>query len=304
MLDHVFEAKNLTKRYGSYLALDNVSLAIRSGEIYGLVGENGAGKTTLMKVIGSLVSPCSGSVFLFGGADRRKEKRRQVGYLIEMPALYHEMSARDNLEFFCRVLDISDKRAIDNVLREVDLVDTGAKKAGDFSFGMRQRLGLAVALLNDPVFLVLDEPINGLDPSGIAAFREIITRRVREKGAAVLISSHILSELELLATRFGFIHKGRLLKEISAQELTVSDEKHICIQVSNPVLAAELLQNAFRIQAAIREDRGEICVSSKEISIEDTISTLIGGNIQILNVSVTSPSLEDYYFNIIRGNVE
>lgn len=303
MVKTIFDAKNLTKQYGDSFALQKVNMSIHAGEIYGLVGENGAGKTTLMRIIGNLVRPNNGSISLFGETESQKikEKRKHIGFLIEMPALYTDMSATDNLEFHCRLLDISDKGAIERVLREVDLENTGAKKVGHFSMGMRQRLALAITLLNDPMFLVLDEPINGLDPSGIARVREILTRLAREKGVAVLISSHILSELQLLATRFGFIHKGRMLQEITSDELSVSDDKQICIQTSNPTMAAELLRDAFHVQVTINDENGEIRVSNEQVTLEGAMSVLINRNIQILNVSVTSTSLENYYINLIRG---
>ena len=306
MVTSIFEAKNLTKQYGTSFALEGVNMTIHSGEIYGLIGENGAGKTTLMKIIGDLARPSNGHITLFGEkeASKIKELRKKIGYLIEMPALYPELNARDNLEFYRRMFNIDDKNIISKVLREVSLEDTGDKKVENFSLGMRQRLGLAIAMINDPMFLVLDEPNNGLDPSGIAQVRDILKKLAKEKGVAILISSHVLSELQLLANKFGFIHKGRMLKEISSQELVESDEKNLCIKTSNATIASEVLKNAFNMEAIRDDESGEIRVSKGEITLEEIISVLIKNNLQILNVSITSQSLENYYMNLIRGEKE
>ncbi|WP_058302941.1 ABC transporter ATP-binding protein [Gorillibacterium timonense] len=298
----VLKATNLTKQYGTSYALDNVSLSIHAGEIYGLIGENGAGKTTLMRIIGNLARPNRGSLALFGETEPHQlnERRKRIGFMIETPALYAEMSARNNLEFYRRLYQLTDTTAIDRALREVNLEETGGKKVGDFSLGMRQRLALAVALLHDPAFLVLDEPINGLDPSGIADVRELLTRLAKEKRVAILISSHFLSELQLLATRFGFIHKGRMLREMTSDELTLSDERYICIRTSQPAEAAKLLQDKFLVSVIVREDTGELRVPADPVSIEQAMATLLHHGIPIDHVAVTSPSLETYYRNLIK----
>lgn len=305
LVTSIFEAKNLTKKYGDSYALENVSMEICAGEIYGLVGENGAGKTTLMRIIGNLVHPNSGSISLFGETESQKlkERRKHIGFLIETPALYSDLSAKDNLEFYCRLFDITNKAVIERVLHDVNLEDTGNKKVADFSLGMRQRLALAITLINEPEFLVLDEPINGLDPSGITGIREILTRLTKEKRIAVLISSHYLSELQLLATRFGFIHKGCMLQEITSHELTNSEEKQINIQTSNPNVAATLLREAFHVPVIIQDESGEIQVPYEQVTIEEVMSVLINNNIQILNVCISSPSLENYYMKLIKGEV-
>lgn len=299
---NIFEAENVTKKYGDFYALERVSMSINSGDVYGLVGENGAGKTTLMKIIGNLVHPDYGSITLFGERESKKirARRKRVGFLIEAPGFYTEMNAKDNLEFYRRLFNIEDNRVIERVLHQVGLQDTGNKKVRDFSLGMRQRLAIAITLINNPEFLVLDEPINGLDPAGIAEVREILTSLAKEKGIAVLISSHFLSELQLLATRFGFIHKGRLLQEITSNELIVSDAKYLCIETSNPKLTAQLLQDALHIKVIMKDETSEICLPMEQVTIEVVMSLLINNNIEILNVAVTSPSLENYYMNLIR----
>lgn len=297
----VFEAKNLTKQYGNSFALENVNMTICSGEIYGLIGENGAGKTTLMSIIGNLAKPTSGTISLFGETKGAKLNavRKDIGYLIEMPALYPDLSAKDNLEFYCRMFDVTNNNAIQQVLQEVSLANTSDKKVGDFSLGMRQRLGLAIALINNPKFLVLDEPINGLDPSGIAEIREVLKKLSQERNVAILISSHILSELQLLATKFGFIHKGRMLKEISAAELAEAEEKYIIIQLANPQEAARLLQEAYSINISCDDQKGEIYIPIEQIPLDEIISFLVNHDIKIKNVAASSSNLENYYMNLI-----
>lgn len=306
MATNIFEAQNITKRYGDFYALENVSLSINSGDIYGLVGENGAGKTTLMKIIGNLIHPNSGSITLFGERENRRKKtlRKDIGFLIEAPGFYTDMSAYNNLEFYRRLFNISDFSVIERVLCLVGLQDTGNKKVADFSLGMQQRLAIAITLINDPKFLVLDEPINGLDPSGITEVRELLTTLAKEKEIAVLITSHFLSELQLLATRFGFIHKGRLLQEITSDQLIVSDVKYLCIETTNPKFSMQLLQDTLHINVIKKEDTKEISIPIEHITIEAIMSLLIHNNIEILNIKVTSPSLENYYMNLIRRNVK
>lgn len=303
MVENIITATNLTKQYGGYFALERVNMTIRSGEIYGLIGENGAGKTTLMRIIGNLARPSSGSISLFGKTDavNMNKARKQIGFLIEMPALYPDLSAKDNLKFYCSLFNITEKSVINKVLKEVSLQDTGDKKVVNFSMGMRQRLGLAIALINDPKFLVLDEPMNGLDPSGIVQIREILINLAKEKGVAILISSHILSELQLMATRLGFIHKGRMLQEIYANKLTESDERYICLKTSHPSRTAQILKDSFHIDIISSGENEEILIPNEQIALEEIISELISHNLQILSVSIASPTLENYYMNLIRG---
>lgn len=217
----IFETSGLAKRYGATYALQDIDMKIAEGDIYGFIGENGAGKTTLMRIIAGLVQPSRGEIKLFGRSDHRGLHlvRRQIGYLIEGPALYPHLSAKENLIFYCRAFGIEDESRIEEVLHTVSLAGSGKKKVSHYSLGMRQRLGIAVSLLNHPKLLVLDEPLNGLDPAGIVEMREILERLVNDKGVTILISSHILSELQLIATKFGFLHQGRLIQEISAELL-------------------------------------------------------------------------------------
>ncbi|MDQ0086821.1 ABC-2 type transport system ATP-binding protein [Paenibacillus anaericanus] len=301
----IFEAKGLTKRYGSSLALQDINMTIDPGDIYGFVGENGAGKTTLMKVIGGLVHPTDGKISLFGKSDKKdlNYARRQVGFLIEMPALYPHLNAEENLMFYCRTYGIKDDHRIRivDVLQAVSLSDAGSKKTSDYSLGMRQRLGLAIALLNNPKFLVLDEPINGLDPSGIVEVRKILEHLVKERGVTILISSHILNELQLLATKFGFIHHGRLIKEISAADLLKSAETRICIQTPNPALAAQILKYELQLESIVITEAGEIQIPKENTDLEKLMSILLQKGIQMEGINVSTPNLENYYMDLIGG---
>ncbi|QUH28449.1 ABC transporter ATP-binding protein [Vallitalea guaymasensis] len=304
MYNDIFQAINLSKNYGNISVLKEVNMTIHQGEIYGLIGENGAGKTTLMKIIGNLVRPTRGSISLFGQTDidLMNQERKKIGYLIEIPALYSELSARDNLEFYCRIMNITDKKTINEVLHIVSLEDIENKKVGEFSLGMRQRLGLAIALINNPEFLVLDEPINGLDAVGISQIREILIKLAKENDVAVLISSHILSELQLLATKYGFIHKGRMLQEISAEDLIETEGKYISIVPSNHLLAKQILKDNFNIKVIDGDKNGEIRIPNGAFTLEEIISVLIRSKVEILSVSTHYTTLEDYFLNLIEGD--
>ena len=221
-MDYVLQTKELTKKYRNFQALQGINMNVPKGSIYGLVGRNGAGKTTLIRLICGLQKPTKGSYSLYGIKDTDRKivlSRRRMGAVVESPAIYMDMTAEDNLKQQCLILGIPTYDSIPELLELVGLQNTGNKKAGNFSLGMKQRLGIAVALVGNPDFLVLDEPINGLDPQGIIEIRELILKLNREYQITVLISSHILDELARLATHYGFVDDGRIVKEISAQEL-------------------------------------------------------------------------------------
>lgn len=214
----VLRTNHLTKQYRHRPAVQNLSMTIHEGDIYGFIGKNGAGKTTLIRMITGLAAPSDGTILLFGSSDLKKA-RRQIGTVIESPAIYPGMTARENLIVQYRLLGIRDESQADAILTLVGLADTGNKKAKNFSLGMRQRLAIALALVGNPRFLVLDEPTNGLDPEGIKEIRELILRLNRDRKITVLISSHILGELSKFATRYGIIHQGRLIDEFTEEQL-------------------------------------------------------------------------------------
>jgi len=225
MNEAVLKISGVTKKYRGNVAVDNISMTINKGDIYGLIGRNGAGKTTLMRMVASLTSADRGEIELLGekSASGLAKARRQMGCVIETPALYPNLTAFQNLEYFRILRRIKNKQVIEEALRTVGLEDTGKKKFRDFSLGMKQRLGLALALLGSPDFIILDEPNNGLDPLGIVEMRETVVKLRNERGITIMISSHVLSELSMTATRYGIINNGRLIKEMTSDELKLQN---------------------------------------------------------------------------------
>lgn len=244
MNGYVLQALQVSKQYGRHTALERVDLSIRQGSIYGFIGQNGAGKSTLMRIAAGLVRPSAGRIELFGfgeGAGLVKARRR-IGVTIEAPALFPHLNAQENLEVFRLQMGLKEKEIIRQTLSIVGLEDTKGKTVSGFSLGMKQRLGLAAALLGSPELLILDEPTNGLDPVGVVELRELLLRLNREHGISILISSHILSELHLLATDYGIIHQGRMLEQLTARELQSKCRQYLHIEADSPVQALEVLQ--------------------------------------------------------------
>lgn len=299
----VFKGIGTSKKYGTSFALRDVNMTIKSGEIYGLVGENGAGKTTLMKIISGLVFPTEGMISLFGKSEKKElnEARTQIGVLLELPAFYPRLNAAENLKFYSYIHNITDKSRITEVLEQVSLADVGDKKAMEFSLGMKQRLGLAIALLNKPKFLVLDEPINGIDPTGIVEVRKILKRLASENGITILISSHILSELQLLATKIGFIHRGHLIKEIETEVLLKTAETLICIQTPTKGIDKNILKAKLQVDSIAITESGEIQIPKNNIELETLIQVLLSLKIKVENINILMPSLENYYLDLIGG---
>lgn len=298
----ILETKQLTKQYKNFTALDNASLTIHQGDIIGLIGRNGAGKTTLMKIITTLTPKTSGSFTLFGESDTQlSSSKRRIGCLIENPAFFEPMTAYQNLKYYAIQKGMVDFSQIDEVLELVQLSDARNKKFKTFSLGMKQRLGVALALLDNPDFVILDEPINGLDPIGISDLREALLRINREKQITLLISSHILSELYLVANQFCFIEQGRIIKECSKQELDEECSKALFIKVSDAAKASvaleqELLTTNYTV------------VSPEEIRLYDFVDqpalvsrTLTNHGIDVLGLSETGISLEDYFKQLVQG---
>ncbi len=240
----VMATYGLQKAYGSCKALDGVNMLVRRGDVYGLVGRNGAGKTTLMRMITGQSEPSGGEMELFGASGKNmRSQRTRTGAMIEIPSFSPFLTAQENLEYYRLQRGIPGRHVVDEVLEQVDLANTGKKKFKSFSLGMKQRLGLALALMNHPDFLVLDEPINGLDPEGVAEFRQILRQLNQERQTTILISSHILSELSNVATCYGFMEQGKLLEEISAE--TLHDKCRTCLrlEVDDAAKAAAVLQS-------------------------------------------------------------
>lgn len=303
MLENVLTTCGLQKRYGKQLAVKNVDMHIGRGDIYGFVGENGSGKTTLIRMITGLIFPDQGSFRLFGTENTDRQigaARSRIGAIVETPSIYLNMSAVDNLRQQCILLK-QDENKIPAVLADVGLEDLlgNRKRAGDFSLGMRQRLGIAMALLGDPEFLILDEPMNGLDPAGIVEIRELILRLNRERGITFLISSHILTELSLVATKYGIISKGKLIREITAEELHRECTKTTVFCASDPGALAACLRDTFPNYCAEHTAEGVKLLGN--IDLNAVLAAILQANITLLSINCTETSFEEYYLSVIGG---
>lgn len=299
----VMETKGLSKKYRQTLALDNVSLKLEKGKIYGFIGQNGAGKTTLIRMITGLAFPTSGELKLWGktGDKELQEQRKRIGSLIEGPALYPYMTARQNMEVQRIQRGIPDKSIIDKTLELVGLSDTGRKKVRNFSLGMKQRLGIGVALLNTPEFLILDEPINGLDPAGIVDVRNLIKKLNKEYGMTILISSHILEELYNTATDFIIINKGRILEELSEAELNAKCKQHIEIRTMDTQKAIMVLEQKLHTDNFKIMPDNTIQLYDYLDELETVAGALAEEKVLVIGLNVTGDTLEQYFLNKIGG---
>lgn len=299
MQQYILETENLTKTYGRFKAADNIGIHVKKGAIYGLIGRNGAGKTTLMKMITGLSNPTSGSFSINGhSGSELKDVRKLVGSLIEAPGLYPEMTAYRNLKCKCIQRGIKGDDQIKDLLELVGLAGTGKKKAGKFSLGMKQRLGIAMALVGSPDLLVLDEPINGLDPQGIHEIRETLLK-LNNLGITIMISSHILDELSKIATDYGIIHAGQLLEEISAEELLSNCRDKVVIRTEEIQKASEILETSGIHDYTVNENMIEINGRTDETGTLNT--ALVSAGIKIDEIYVKSESLEEHYLKLTGG---
>ncbi len=299
----IMETQALTKTYGKKDACKDVNIKIREGEIYGLIGRNGAGKTTIMRIISGLSRATSGTYSLFGktGGEMRKELRN-VGVLIEHPGLYPKLSARENLKIKCIGMGVDhSKEYIDNILQTVGLENVDNKKgAGSFSLGMKQRLGIGLALVGEPKMIILDEPINGLDPQGIVEIRHTLAKLRDEKGITIMISSHILDELGKLADSYGIIHEGRLLDQFTASELHKRCGQFVAIRTGNNEKAISLLKKAG-IRNIETDNDGRIRVNEHLDESDKMAKAIVNANIPLKEIYINDISLEDYYLSVTGG---
>ena len=303
-MDTILTTESLSKHYGKFKALDNVSMHIPKGAIYGFVGRNGAGKTTLIRLICGLQEPDSGTYTIYGTANDDKaisKQRARMGAVIETPSIYMEMSAEENLKQQARILGLPSFDGIDELLKLIGLEQTGNKKAKHFSLGMRQRLGIGIALVNDPDFLVLDEPTNGLDPQGIIQIRELILKLNQNRQITLLISSHILDELSKLATHFGFIDNGRIVKEISAEQLEMMSRQCLRLEVDNIQALIRVLDSMELNYKLINENTAEIYGKP---SITHLIQELADQHCEVQSIQEQDESLESYFINLVGGSHE
>lgn len=300
---HILKTENLSKKYGDTYALHSVNMSIKRGEIYGFIGRNGAGKTTLIKLITGLALPTDGKISIFGKSDESGllDARKRMGAIIEYPALYLNMTAQQNLEHHRRLHNIPNRLRISETLDLVGLSDTGNKKSKDFSLGMKQRLGLAMALLNNPDFIVLDEPVNGLDPNGIIEMRETLKFLSQERGITILISSHLLTELAQIATRFGIIEKGRLLREHTAEDLKNICNKYLSVVVDDSKKACELLRSQLRIHKIEAPNKNELRIYDFALKADIINECLVENGVRVSKLILQSQDLESYFIDLTGG---
>ena len=302
-MEDILVIQNLSKHYGDQVALDSLSLKLKKGEIYGLIGQNGAGKSTLIKLITQIIAPSQGTVSILGSRTPKEwtTALHHVGSVIETPVAHQHLSAYDNLRFYC--LDRGIKKP-DSLIKEtlyyVGLSQTGAKKFRDFSLGMKQRLGIAIAILSRPDLLILDEPINGLDPVGIQEFREMVLRLNHELGMTLIISSHILSELYLVASRFGFIHQGRLIQELSKDDFDRESGDYIILQSQKTQMAKDFVQKqlGFRLKPSHQTDQLQLIGKAEDIP--ELAKALILADIPISALYYAHKDLERYFTDLIQ----
>lgn len=300
-MDYILTTNALSKSYKDFKALNGLSMNVPKGAIYGFVGKNGAGKTTLIRLICGLQEPTSGEYTLYGRKNTDKEvvkSRRRMGAVVETPSIYLDMTAEDNLKQQYRVLGLPSFEGIHDILKLVGLENTGKKKAKNFSLGMRQRLGIAIALVGNPDFLILDEPVNGLDPQGIIEIRELILKLNQEEQITILISSHILDELSKVSTHYGFIDNGCMIKEMSAAELEAACRKCVHIEVSDIKALARLLDK-MKVEYKILSDTTADIYA--KVKVSQLTQELMKENCEVYTMQEHDESLESYYISLIGG---
>ena len=313
--EYVLRTQKLTKTFGQHKAVNNVSMNVRKGDIYGFIGKNGAGKTTFMKMVSGLANPTEGTIELFGKKDeqiqsgrkniglfRRSEvelQRKRIGCLIEEPGYYPGMTVAENMEVVRRSLGITEKKVIPELLHFVGLTDTGRKKVKYFSMGMKQRLGIAIALMRNPDFLVLDEPINGLDPSGIKEIRDLLTKLNGERQITILISSHILGELSKVATRYGIIRDGSLIEEFGAEELEDRCRRCQRVVVDDTAAAARILEEGLGIRNYDVPDRSVVRIFERLEEAAGINKALVMGGVALRESMLAGQDLEGYFMELL-----
>lgn len=299
----ILEAQGLTKKYPHTVALDHIDLQIEKGKIYGFIGQNGAGKTTFLRLVTGLAFPTEGVLSLWGktSAKELQEQRKRIGCMIETPALFPNLTAYQNMEVQRIQRGIPDKTVIEKTLHMVGLRETGKKSVRNFSLGMRQRLGIAIALLNTPGFLILDEPVNGLDPAGIVEVRNLLKSLNKEYGMTILVSSHILEELYQTASEFILIDKGKIIEEISDRELNEQCKRHIAIKTKDPQKAMIVLEEKLHTENFRLLPDGVIRLYDYLENMEKVATVLSNADILVTGLSASGDTLEDYFLSKIGG---
>ncbi|MBD7911185.1 MULTISPECIES: ATP-binding cassette domain-containing protein [Clostridium] len=303
-MEYILRTKNLTKRYKEQISVNNLCMNVEKGDIYGFIGKNGAGKTTTLKMILGLIPPTSGGVNIFGSEVRRNDISylRDIGSIIEFPSSYEELTAYENLKLHINYMGIRDEKTIDKSLEKLGLLKDRNKKVKNFSLGMKQRLGIARAILHEPKLLILDEPTNGLDPLGIVELRQFILRLASENQLTLIISSHILSELELMINKLGIIDKGVLLKEVAMEEVKNNCLEYADIRVDNIEKAQKILESHFGLNSELIEDK-YIRIDLKEKNIKTNLISklLIDNNLELFELINRRENLEEYFVSLSGG---
>lgn len=302
-MEYVMELEGLTKTFGRKTAVDNFSLKIEKGHICGLIGPNGAGKTTIMRMMAALTEPDSGEMKFFGSANL-DEARSRMSFIIEEPYMEHSMTARENMQYLRFIRGVADESRIDKLLDFVGLKDVGKKKVGKFSLGMRQRLGIAMSLLAKPEFMVLDEPINGLDPEGIIDVRKMLLKLTEEEKITILISSHILKELSELCTDYAIVNHGKLIEKLSHEELLLKTKTFIGLRTNDIGRTCTVLEGSLGIRNYKVSPENEIMIYERLEDLERISSIVTQNNLTITKINVEGESLEDYYIGKVGDQNE
>lgn len=299
-MSYVLQTSNLTKKYKKQTALNNVNINIKKGDIYGLIGKNGAGKTTLMKIVCGLIHSTHGEIKLFESTDLNKQRKR-IGCVIEQPVIYPLMTAREILTYYNKLLGISDYSNIDDLLELVGLENAGSKKTKNFSLGMKQRLSIAISLIGNPDFLILDEPINGLDPSGILEIRELLLKLNYERDITILISSHILGELTKVTTKYGIIKDGNLIDEFESKDLEIRCKRYISLKVDDIDKATYIIKNNIKSTDYKVFNENRIHIYDYLDKPEEVNKELVKNGVLVSHIALEGDDIEDYFIRKMGG---
>ncbi|ABS41241.1 ABC transporter ATP-binding protein [Clostridium botulinum] len=302
-MENILKTYNLTRKYGTTAVVDNINMNIKKGEIYGFLGRNGAGKTTTLRMIMGLISPTKGEYELFGKKMGDREVFGRIGAIIETPGFYPNLTARENLDIHRRLMGIPNKEYVDEALEIVGLTnyDIKKKKVKKYSLGMKQRLGVARALLHKPELLILDEPTNGLDPVGIKEMRETLLDLNKKKEITILVSSHILGEIQQLATKIGIIHNGKLLEEIDYKSFEKKNKHYINLRVDNDKRAVTILEKSMNIKDYEVTEPNKIRIYEMLDKSNDVAKKMISEGVDVYEVNVMNDTLEDYFVRLTGG---
>ncbi|PRR81199.1 ABC transporter ATP-binding protein [Clostridium vincentii] len=303
-MNYILRITNLVKKFGDKEVISNVNMNVKKGEIYGFLGPNGAGKTTIMKMILNLIKPSSGEIEIFGETLNFEayETLKRIGSIIEYPVFYDKLTGRENLELHCEYMGYYDKGAIDKAIELVNLKDIDNKAVKDFSLGMKQRLGIARAIITRPEFLILDEPINGLDPIGIKEIRNLLKMLSKEYGITILISSHILGEIEQIADTIGVINNGRLIEQVSMDSIRDQHTEYVEIITKDCIRAAYILENDLKISNFKILGDNTIRIYDLKLVQKDISKTLILNGINIEGINKKNSTLEDHFLKLLEGS--